>query len=297
VQTFNMRSCLDSPLRSIFNLDTVLKRICFNLTIAKKKHKLIHAVVEEARKYYKEDGYHNFNHALLASEAIAESTANIDHWFGMLFHDAHWSRTDDRHNVIASMYRAAKVATKFPELRLNLTNALTTIAYTCYYNNTFINKDSSLLYEVVHCTDLYAACSWDIWPEQYIGLCREVGVPANLKTFYEHVSFIENDIQTSNYKKFVTRGVAARYFDFLTSRRAELDVQSVRELVRRSQADAIPPTHLFASEDRVNAILRSIPLSAKFRSLLTELGLNLVRVTTPNLFNIGCVHYERNDPS
>lgn len=161
---------------------------------------LVLAVVEEARNYYKTDGYHNFKHALISAAYCAEyHPESRGYWFAMLFHDTHWSKTLDRHNVFASMYRAAKTLFKFPELDINLDTVTRYISYTCFDGGRFHRPDDARFdrdYAIIHMADVYAANDYDIWPEQYRGLAGECGWSESYETLSNHYQFLNSDYNT-----------------------------------------------------------------------------------------------------
>lgn len=262
--TFSLKTQLtsDTP-RLAYDVEKLIKSICFNLHLGKKKHDLIRELVQDAATYYKEDGYHNFKHALIAAEAAAELTANANMFFAMLMHDAHWSKTRDDHNVFASMYRAAKLYYKYKDrLKLSLKLILEAIAYTCFKDGKFINKDSTFVYETVHAVDLYAATRYDIWPDQYLGLLDECGIEPNLATFYEHVKFIEDDCALTRYARFSTQALAYEYRLFLRKARAKLDIASIPNLITDFDVKyGVLPNALLINSIRYD-VLTKVPLAA-----------------------------------
>ena len=262
--TFSLKEQLASDTTRItYDVDRLIKSICFNLHLGKKKHDLIREIVMDAATYYKEDGYHNFKHALLAAEAAAELTANANLFFAMLMHDAHWSKTRDDHNVFASMYRASKLYYKYKDrLKLSLKLILEAISYTCFKDGKFINKDSTSVYETVHAVDLYAATRYDIWPDQYLGLLAECGIEPSLDTFYEHVKFIEEDCALTRYARFSTQALAYEYRLFLRKVRAKLDIESIPNLITGfDEKYGVLPNALLINSIRYD-VLTKVPLAA-----------------------------------
>ena len=157
---------------------------------------LVSSIVEEARAHNKEDGYHNFKHCLTAAAFCSDNyPRSRAHWFAMMFHDAHWSKTKDRHNVFASIYRAVKVLVKYPELGIEPDTVARLISYTCFEDGIFNVPESIHLsdYAIIHVADVYSSQAYDIWPAQYRGLADECGWPEDYATIRSHLNFILKD--------------------------------------------------------------------------------------------------------
>ncbi len=147
--------------------------------------------VELARHYYKLSGYHNFTHALQAATYLIShpNKSGISGWFAMLMHDAHWSKTDDRHNVIASIYRAIKLNHDH-DLGLDNEVIAQCIAATTFYEGRFICPN--MYFEEVHTADLLGGIMYDTWTSQFNGLCDELGRPMDLAALSDNHKFLSN---------------------------------------------------------------------------------------------------------
>lgn len=172
----------------------IISRMSLQLDL---KPELVLAVVEESRSNNKEDGYHNFKHSLIAAAYCSDNyPRNRAYWFAMLFHDTHWSKTKDRHNVFASIYRASKVLAKYPELGLDQDTVARLISYTCFEDGKFNTPaESSYLsdFSVIHIADVYSGQCYDVWPAQYRGLAEECGWPEDYITLKSHLAFVMKD--------------------------------------------------------------------------------------------------------